>query len=80
MEQTKQTQNETPITDPEVTLTLKASEVFQLNLALITRIGFTQQRWATATSANEQKNSEEQLAYLSNLSGKFQNILKDIDN
>lgn len=72
MEQTKLSQ------DPEVTVTLNASEVFQLNLSVISRIGYCQQKWANASSATEQNNAEEQLAYLSGLSAKLQSILKDI--
>jgi hypothetical protein len=70
----KQTQN----IDREVTITLKESEIFQLNLCVVARLGFVQQVWANAKTANEQETSEIQINYLSNLSGKLGNIYKEI--
>ena len=72
----KQTQN-TNI-DREVTITLKESEIFQLNLCVVARLGFVQQVWANAKTANEQDTSEAQINYLSNLSGKLRNVLTEI--
>lgn len=72
----KQTQN-TNI-DREVTITLKESEIFQLNLCVVARLGFVQQVWANAKTANEQETSEAQINYLSNLSGKLRNVLTEI--
>lgn len=72
----KQTQN-TNI-DREVTITLKESEIFQLNLCVVARLGFVQQVWANAKTANEQNACENQIAYLTNLSGKLRDVLKEI--
>jgi hypothetical protein len=64
--------------DPEVTITLKESEIFQLNLCVVARLGFVQQAWANARTAAEQETSETQITYLSNLSGKLRNVLKEV--
>lgn len=64
--------------DPEVTIPLKESEIFQLNLCVVARLGFVQQAWANARTAAEQETSEAQIAYLSNLSGKLRNVLKEV--
>ena len=69
---------QTKIEDKEVTITLKTSEIFQCNLSLVSRLGFVQQRWANAITEQEQNACENQMAYLTNLSNKLQNILKEI--
>ena len=74
----EQNKNEQAIVDPEVTITLKASEIFQLNLCVVARLGFVQQAWANARTAAEQETSETQITYLSNLSGKLRNVLKEV--
>ena len=68
----------TTIKDPEVTITLNASEIFQLNLSVVNRVGFCQQKWSCATTDAEQNACESQINYLTNLSNKLQNILKEI--
>ena len=64
--------------DPELSITLKASEIFQLNLCVVSRLGFCQQKWASAITENEQNACESQITYLTNLSSKLQEILKEI--
>jgi hypothetical protein len=70
---------QTKIEDKEVTITLKTSEIFQCHLSLVNRLGFIQQRWANAATETEQNVCEDQIAYLTNLSNKLQNVLKEIE-
>ena len=69
---TKQTTNPG---DEEVTLTLKKSEIFQINLSLTTRLSYVQTRWASAITQQEQVACENQIDYLTGLQAKLASLL-----
>ena len=71
-------ENKNTNVDNEVTITLKSSEIFQLNLSVVSRLGYVQQKWANAATEVEQTASEHQIAYLTKLSNKLQSVLKEI--
>lgn len=62
-------------TDKEITLTLKESEIFQLNLCVMCRSAYATQKWSCASSKVEQDSCEAQLQYLGQLSTKLKTLL-----
>lgn len=63
--------------DGEITISLKRNEVFQLNLCVVARVSAAQMKFANAYCAEEQKSAESLIAYLTGLSAKLSEALKN---
>ena len=63
--------------EKEITLTFKTSELFQLHLSVLARLGAVQQKYCNAYCGDEQKSAETLLLYLSNLDTKLGEALKN---
>lgn len=65
-------------TEPKATLELSASELFQLHLCVVCRTSDTTIKWANASSKQEQEHCQKVIAYLTGLTMKLQQKLKEI--
>lgn len=63
--------------DEEVTVTFKKSELFQLHLCIVARSAAATIKWANATSADEQNVLQGTIQYLTNLTEKINEALKN---
>ena len=58
-----------------ISIELTETELSQLYLCAVARTAFATQKWTCASSAEEQKNLESQIAYLNALTSKLQSQL-----
>lgn len=63
--------------DAEVNLTLRKSEIFQINLSITTRLSYVQMKWASAITQQEQAACENQIDYLTGLQAKLAALLNE---
>lgn len=63
--------------EKEITLKLKPSEVFQLHLSVLNRIGNVQIKFSNAYCEEEQKSTESLLYYLTQLDQKISEVLRN---
>jgi len=75
-EEEKNNQQPNP-SEEEVTITLKKGELFQLNLCVVARLSAAQMKFANAYCKEEQESAESLMGYLTMLSGKISEALKD---
>jgi len=71
-EETKQTKQE-----ERMPVMLTRSEIFQLNLCVVARLSAAQMKFANAYCEEEQKSAEALINYLTNLSGKLTEVIRD---
>lgn len=64
------------ISDEEITVTFKKSELFQLNLCILTRSAAVAIKLNNTTSSDERNALQDTIQYLTNLSEKIERILK----
>lgn len=65
------------INDIAIKCEFKASELFQINLSIISRSSFATLKWASATNAEEQKQMQSEILYLNELNRKIEEILNE---
>lgn len=58
-----------------ITIELKKGEVFQTYLSILSRVGFAQQKWASSFNAEEQKQMQSEISFLTELAKKFSDLL-----
>lgn len=77
-EKTKKVEEPKQNAEPKATLELSAGELFQLHLCVVSRTSAATIKWANAASQQEQDHAQRMIAFLTGLSIKLQNKLKEI--
>ena len=65
-----------PVEDNVITAEFKRSELFQMNLSVISRSAYATQKWASACSQQEQEQLQNEISYLTELSKKLEELIK----
>ena len=66
-----------PRQEEKLPLMMTRSEIFQLNLCVVARLSAAQMKFANAYCEEEQKSAEQLINYLTVLSGKLTEALRD---